>query len=293
MKSEDLLFAMKDIDDDIISKTFRYSTKRKIVSFRKNFVVAACICLIIIGSGILGYSHGLFNTLLPSKSQNSTQSQITSEITNSFTLKVCAAENEEISLESGKKLLLSIGNTGNCWGFSEGGGEYDENGEVIYYHFALPKMDCEGNNIKDITFSINKSQLLVANYIVGPDGKPGDGTCDFYDSYTFSYDEFKNNHITISVDGTIPKNDTSMNAIFNPETIDEYLNQVKAILDGIIITCQVTYNDGSSESIDIIMNAEYMTYDELKNNFGIEWSVNPEDKLRSEGTVEVFYEVKE
>ena len=64
-------------------------------------------------------------------------------------------------------------------------------------------------------------------------------------------------------------------------------------MDGIIITCQVTYNDGSSESIDIIMNAEYMTYDELKNNFGIEWSVNPEDKLRSEGTVEVFYEVKE
>ncbi|SOB96255.1 hypothetical protein [Pseudobutyrivibrio ruminis] len=293
MKSEKLLFAMKGIDDDIISKTYKYSTKRKIVSFRKNFLVAACICLIIIGTGVLGYNQGLFNTLSPNKNQNGVQSQITLDLTNSFSLKVYAAENKEIPLEAGKEIPISIGNIGNCWGFSEGGGEYDENGEVIYYHFDLPKMDCEGNNIKDISFSINKSQLQVTNYIVDSDGKPVDGTCDSNDTYTFSYDEFKNNYINISVIGYIPKNDTAMNAIFTPETIDEYLNQVKNILEGIIITCQVTYNDGSTDSINIIMDAAYMTYDELKNNFGIEWSINPEDKLRSEGTVEVFYKVKE
>lgn len=291
MKSEELLFAMNGIDDEIISSAYLYSAKNKIVSFRKKFIVAACVCLMIISTGLFGYRQGVFNAIMPNKGTENIQSQIASGIANSFTLKVFAAENTESELKAGSKIPIIIGNTSSCWGFSESD-EYDENGDVIYYSVNLPHMECDGDNIKDITFSINKAKLQIVNFVVAEDGNIGAGTCDSYSSYTFSYDEFKNNKILVSIDGFIPKNETSENAIFNPKTMDEYLSQVKDILDGTIITCQVTYNDGSADSIDIIVEAEYMTYEELKDNYGIDYVVNPEDKIRLDGDVAIFYEVK-
>ena len=296
MNSEELLYAMKGIDDDIISKTYRYSAKKKIVSFRKRLIIAACICLTMLATGIISYTSGFLNKAFLDKGDGNQQTQLAKDFSNCFTLKVCAAENQEIALEAGKSIPLSIGNTGRCWGFS-GGDVYDENDEIIgsaiYYCFDLPIMDCDGENIKDITFSINKSKLRVVNHVVNADGTVGDGTCDDYDSYTFSYDEFKNNKIIISITGSIPDNDENTKNIFEPQTVDEYLNKVQEILDGTIVTCQVTYDDGSTDSIDIGVSAEYLTYDKLKEDYGIEFGDIYEDGIWKDGAVEIFYKIEE
>ena len=240
-------------DADIrIRPSGRRSKMKKIT--KALVAVAACFALV----AVLG-NTGLSSWINPRQTD---QTNAKSAKTNSFTLVVNAEENGE-----GKRVdEEGTSPTGKDAGWVMG---TREDGHV-YYCISLP-ISCQGNNVKTITYSINKGAFQIlddpANSLV-IDGeeienlnagmsKPQDATEDYQ---VRSFTRF-----TVAYDNQTPKGSDIM--LVDDSVSGEYANRLfdangepdlesqrqalEEILSQVVIDCSVEYTDGSSASMSV------------------------------------------
>ena len=278
MNKEELYRSMDGIDDEILQKYYEYKPASKIINFRKAAVIAASICLIVVaGSVIKMMSNTSYDTAMeeampetaaetysiessPDEKGNEFDGAVEGEgVSRRFTITACASENEKTLLESGKTIPLKLGPNYTTYGFSE-----TEN-DGISFQFYLPQLIVEGENIANITYSVDKYDMAIYNYSYGADGKidKTNGTTEFGKEYTVAYEDQLDKYFRVVVRGEVPSDEKLYHDIFEPDTAEDRVPAINKILDGVTVTCTVTYEDGTTESADIIMAAEYHTYDEL------------------------------
>ena len=278
MNKEELYRSMDGIDDEILQKYYEYKPASKIINFRKAAVIAASICLIVVaGSVIKMMSNTSYDTAMdeampetaaetysiessPAEKGNEFDGAVEGAAPSlRFTITACASENEKTLLESGKTIPLKLGPNYTTYGFSE-----TEN-DGISFQFYLPQLIVEGDNIANITYSVDKYDMAIYNYSYGADGKidKTNGTTEFGKEYTVAYEDQLDKYFRVVVRGEVPSDEKLYHDIFEPDTAEDRVPAINKILDGVTVTCTVKYEDGTTESADIIMAAEYHTYDEL------------------------------
>lgn len=280
MNKEELYRSMDGIDDEILEKYYKHKPVSKIVNFRKAAVIAASVCfLVVAGSVIKMMSNTSYDTAMDEAmpdtaaetySIESAPEEKGAEIegesvegaapaTRRFTITACASENEKTLLDSGKTVPLKLGPNYTTYGFS------GTDSDGIAFQFYLPQLIVEGENIANITYSVDKYDMAIYNYSYGADGKidKTNGTTEFGKEYTVAYEDQLDKYFRVVVRGEVPSDEKLYHDIFEPDTAEDRVPAINKILDGVTVTCTVTYEDGTTESADIIMAAEYHTYDEL------------------------------
>lgn len=201
-----------------------------------------------------------------------------------FTLQVMAAE-----LEEGKPVPLLMHDVGTAWGL---GGT--ENGEINYY--INTDFTCEGEDIDYITYSINNGafqivqpedeSIIIDGQLYGEDLNTGFVGGDFdeendglpsrsyeivlYKSFTVDYDRQSDEYTWINICNVRQDDGTNMDLIWREgRTVEEFNEGLSWLLGDTVITCTVTYTDGTSQSADILVGCQLM-YDA---DFGEEDSV--------------------
>ena len=303
MNNEELYRSMDGIDDEILQKYYKYKPANKIVNFRKAAVIAASICLLVVaGSVIKIMSDNSYDTAME-QADPETAAEIYSDESNSeekgddmfmavegaapapgFTITACASENDKTLLESGKTIPLKLGNAYTTYGFSK-----TENDEIAF-QFYLPQLIVEGENIANITYSVDKNEMTVSNYSYDRNGQidKNSGTTEFGSQYTVAYEDQQNKFFRVILNGHVASNDKLYHGIFEPDTYQEKLDAINKILDGAKITCEVTYEDGTTETADIVLGAEYHTYDELEDVFGEDYKTD----IYKDGAIVITFELQ-
>ena len=245
-------------DEDIL--IYKKARRKKMKKTAKaGMAVAACAALILTAnfSGVL---------------RNVTDTEMLDSVENEFTMTCYAAE-----LEAGELVPASLaGETRHGYGLSGG-----EDGQTVAYCIGN-QFKCVGENILSITYSINngafcimekKGEGIVTSYeqYTGPELnvsgmgfadselQPGETEDDAkYESieassYTVSYDAQESETTMFSICGE--KTDAN---IYNAEfgdggTIEEEIAANSSLMEGIEITCTVTYTDGTTDSKVIII----------------------------------------
>ena len=182
--------------------------------------------------------------------------------TNSFTLVVNAEENGEGQPVGDDGAIIAAKDVG--WGMGT-----LEDGHV-YYCISLP-ISCQGNNIKTITYSVNKGafQILddpvnslviagqeVANLNVGM-SKPTDAAENYqvrsFTQFTVAYDNQtpKGSDIMLVDDSVSGEYASRLFGQDQKSDLEAQRQALEEILNQVVIDCSVEYTDGSSESVSL------------------------------------------
>ncbi|SDI06526.1 hypothetical protein SAMN05421493_10795 [Pseudobutyrivibrio sp. 49] len=303
MNKEELYKSMDGIDDEVLLKYYKYKPAKKIIYFRKAAVIAASICLVVVAGSVIKIMNNTSDDIaiesaMPETAAETYTAESSSEEkgedsdallesaapARSFTITACASENDKTLLESGKTIPLKLGDSYTTYGFSG----TDNNG--IGFQFYLPKLIVEGDNIANITYSVDKYEMTVYNYNYGVDGKVDkkSGTSEFGKQYTVAYEDQLDKYFQIVVRGDVDSDEKIYHDIFEPDTIQDKLAAINQILDGVKVNCTVTYKDGTTEEADIALSAEYHTYDELDDVF---WD-SDKTGIYKDGTIIMTFELK-
>lgn len=163
-----------------------------------------------------------------------------------------------------------------------GGGE----GEVNYC-VNMP-LTCEGDNIRQITYSINKGAFQVVQpegetIIIGGQLYEGElntgiigGDYDesglpsrpfemvLYRSLTLDYERQTDAYTWINICNVCPDEDGELlNLLWGEEySLADENKGMQKLFDQTVITCTVQYADGTSQSSDILVDSQIMTYRE-------------------------------
>lgn len=208
---------------------------------------------------------------------------------NWFTLTACAKE-----LEPGKPVpLTDMGASGRTWAL---GGSEDEG--TVNYCIATDFL-CRGENIKQVSYSISRGAFQIEQPVdpaeqIVVDGQLFDGELNtgsiggvYYDdtglpavpcetalyrSFTLDYDRQASDMVWINICDEIPDGEEILELIWgngaDATSLEERCEGINRMLDGVVITCTVHYEDGSSQSVEIEVSSRVMTYQEAGEDGG-------------------------
>lgn len=248
-------------DEDIyMYKRVRKHSMKNII--KTGVVVAACAALVMAAN-----ISGVLDNLPTTKLAQNNDGTAAESSKNPFKLTCYAAE-----LKKGKMVPVSLKGEEN-WGFGLCGVENDPNG--VSYCIGN-QFKCEGENIANITYSINsgcfyivekKSAGIVTEYneysgpelatpIMGFDDlelEEGEDESDsIYNiirasSYTVSYDAQESATSMFGICG-IKSDAKAYKAAFSDIPLEDQIDGYTELMDGVEITCTVTFTDGTMES---------------------------------------------
>lgn len=247
-------------DEDIhIYKKVRKNKMKNIL--KAGIAVAACAALVL--------TLNINEIFWGNATNNNEQSGVKAEVTNNnpFVLTCFAAE-----LDEGVQVPVSLAGdvyygSGLCGG---------EDGNTVSYVIGA-KFACEGEGIDSITYHINKGAFCVTELkgasimtdytdyngpelntpaIVfdhaGMDESEAKYEKHCVSEYTVSYDRQFSDTTIITICGE--KTDTAIyHAIFDDIPIEQEVDGYTSLMEGVEITCTVTYTDGTTDSKVIVV----------------------------------------
>ena len=198
-----------------------------------------------------------------------------------FTLEIMGAELEKdkpVQLVSDSSMIA--GKYAGDW-MIEG-----TEGSGVSYCINVPFI-CRGNNIKNVTYSINNGAFQIVQptgksiiadgqlydgelntgSIGGYDDESIDGTpvsvpayeTVLYRSFTLDYQKQSDEKTWINICNECPDNGELESLIFGYTTLENKNLGMQKMLDHTVITCTVNYTDGTSKSADVLVNSCIMT----------------------------------
>lgn len=265
------------LDEDIyIYKRVRKKNMKIKRIFKAGIAVAVCAAFIV--------TANISGVFAPKVSVGDTDTNTTAEATaHPFVLTCYASE-----LKEGVQVPVSL--KGDAVYGSGLCGDEDDPNAVSYMIGA--QFTCEGENISSITYSINsgaifvteaKGDSILTDYeeytgtelnvpdmgFVDEDDAPSKYDHHTLSSYTVSYDRQESDTTMFGICGV--KSDASIyNAVFGENaSLDDTIAAYTALMDGVEITCTVTYNDGSTDSKVIVVKG-CKTESAIENEDGVE-----------------------
>ena len=254
---------------------------RKQKKILKPVVALAACAALVIGISYGNVTEKIIGThMLSSESDNSATGK-TEDIKNGFSVKVKAAEVQK--LERGKETAVITQKDMASSGWSG-----PETTNEIGYQIQSPIV-CEGRQIDTVTYSLNHGSFRV----VQPDGKQyvlagteykgvaqnknyGGVKIEMedsktkmlekeYSSFTISAKDQKKVYIYLCDRKKV--SDKIYDKIWNSDGEDEKkldarVQGMNDVLDNLVMTCKITYKDGTSEKADIAVKKKAMTYKE-------------------------------
>mgnify|MGYP007002644401 CR=1 FL=1 len=257
-------------------------TMRRHTIIKSTVAAAACLALV---AGI-GYGH------FPEIGNKSTQQGTTvtkttpQSVLNSFTVTVSAAEvkkskasgvsdasiqGEETSGKAQPKIYASP-SYDSAWAGNP------EESKVDYW--VIAPITCSGDNIKSVTYTINKGYFSVvakknSKYLIASESKSrkaenwfgfnedADYAKKEYTSFTVSGTEKPEEKFQIAFVGEGMLSKKGKKALFDDVYDGEEGLQIEAeahwqLIGDTVITCTATYNDGSQKSVDVKVGTEVL-----------------------------------
>ena len=252
-------------DEEILVKKTPSKSKRRKITMKKHRIiqstVAAAVCLALIFS--IGYKINLeqlglqkTETVKPEKTQ-------TTANTNSFVVKVNAAE-----IKHTKKNQMKIyANPSYTSVWCEG----DAGKQFVSYNIKTP-LQFEGNNIKTVTYRINKGHFFVTKAEHSKYFKEGElckgSSQSNYRFFTINAKETPEKQFTVSItDDDCKISSADATALFDGKAeSDSELHARNKALGNVTITCTATFNDGTQKSVNIKVKHQKLTGAQVQNS---------------------------
>ena len=211
--------------------------------------VAAAACLaLILGIG--------YKTIKPEKAQNTA-------VTNSFVVKVNAAEIKHTK----KNQMRVYANPGYTSIWCEG----DAGKQFVSYNIKAP-LQFEGNNIKTVTYRINKGHFFVTKAEHSKYFKEGElckgSSQSNYRFFTVNAKETPEKQFTVSItDDDCKISSADATALFDGKAeSDSELHARNKALGNVTITCTATFNDGTQKSVNNKVKHQKLTGAQVQNS---------------------------
>ena len=253
---------------------------RKQKKILKPVVALADCAALVIGISYGNVTEKIIGThMLSSESDNSATGK-TEDIKNCFSVKVKAAEVQK--LERGKETAVITQKE-----LGSGGWSGTDSTKEISYVIESPIV-CEGKQIDTITYSLSHGSFGVIQpkenpcVLEGTECDTDEGKyCDFniepkgaskvklmkksYSSFTISAKDQQK--VVIYLRDNKKVSGKLYNKVWNSYGDDEKSLDVRTqgmndVLDNLVMTCKITYRDGTSETADIAVKKKIMTYKE-------------------------------
>ena len=285
-----LEISSKEISPDtkIYSDNIKEANTMKNAKILKPIIVAACCAALVLGTiyipGIIGNNKN---------SDNEVVSAIESAMPKSFTISAMAA---------GKKKELKKNVSVATRDSHAGGWGGDSETLEVYYTEEMPLI-CDGDNIEKITYSINKGAFQIFNRTgdefildgkkhvgdlnvgaVFPEGyddleeenggKSGVGFDEeYYTSYTVDYDKQTGDGVQVNICDNLKVSKDTYKKMWqwgdnkvdweDRSVWEKEATAMNEVLGDIVITCTVTYKDGTTEDKNIYVSAKVLSTDEV------------------------------
>lgn len=258
----------KDSKENLKSLYDKVNQEDNVVSFEKKrnvkkplaFVAAGLVCAVAVGST---FALGQFDN-------NKTNSNGKTG-SNSFVLNVNAAEISRKTADSNKSgsknPKVSVGEAGYV--VSQGD---DHN---WYYDFSLP-ISCKGNNIDEITYTVNKGSITLYADEVDADSTLGSEDADVVTteitdkkSETVSYKTLsKDKVVFLDIYGDSSSLSKSEQKILDKGLIpqadmEQYKKAMDVLLKDLKVTVKAKFNDGTTEEETINVNSKLVSTQQL------------------------------
>ena len=286
----------KALTPEIGEDEIKFLRKTEVRTMKKMNIIKPVIAVAACAALVLGVSKIPDLQAVKNASEHPADS-VVEQFENAFTLKVMAAEKNkdgknvetEITKEKAVPVIPSVVSDGGCWGG-------DPNTKIVTYMEECPLI-CEGTNIQKITYSINKGAFEVlspkdSGYVLagekcsrlnvgwtGPKGfREGVDHDDFYTSYTVSPDFQTSEKVLVAICNECKVSDDTFRKLwdFDHHTLEDIKEGREETYGDLTITCEVTYKDGSKETVQVAVGAAVMTPEEA----GLEYIV-PEKNGKS------------
>ena len=272
----------------LIIKEERDNTMKKEKRIQKKFVVtaaaAACMAAVVVTGVNGGWMRSASDAAeIPSSVSDTAEipSDMVSTSEETFTLAIMGAElekNKPVQLVSGSSMITE--KYAGDWmmeGMESGG---------VSYCINVP-FTCRGNNIKNVTYSINNGAFQIvqpAGESIIVDGRLYDGELNtgsiggyddesidgtpvsvpayetvLYRSFTLDYQKQSDEKTWINICNECPDSGELESMIFGDTTLESKNQGMQKMLNHTVITCTVNYADGSSKSADVLVNSCIMT----------------------------------
>ena len=239
-------------DEEILVKKTPSKSKRRKSTMRKHRIIqsavaaAACLALIFgIGYNVIQKTE----TIKPEKVQTTTG-------TNSFVVKVNAAEIKHTK-KNQMKVYANPGYT-SMWCDGDAGKQF------VSYNINAP-LQFEGNNIKTVTYRINKGHFFVTKAEHSKYFKEGElckGSSQAnYRFFTVNAKETPEKQFTVSItDDDCKISSADATALFDGKAeSDSELHARNKALGNVTITCTATFDDGTQKSVNIKVKHQKLT----------------------------------
>lgn len=233
-------------DEEILVKKTPSKSKRRKSTMRKHPItqsaVGAAACLALIFG--IGYK-----TIKPEKVQ-------TTAVTNSFVVKVNAAEIKHTK----KNQMRVYANPSYTSIWCEG----NTGKQFVSYNIKAP-LQFEGNNIKTVTYRINKGHFFVTKAEHSKYFKEGElckgSSQSNYRFFTVNAKETPEKQFTVSItDDNCKISSADAKALFDGKAeSDSELQARNKALGNVTITCTATFNDGAQKSVNIKVKHQKLT----------------------------------
>ena len=276
----------KESKDNLKSLYDKVNQEDNVVSFEKKrnvkkplaFVAAGLVCAVAVGST---FALGQFDNNNKTNSNGKTGSN-----SNSFVLNVNAAEISRKTADSNKSgsknPKVSVGEAGYV--VSKG----DDND--WYYDFSLP-ISCKGNNIDEITYTVNKGSITLYADEVDADSTLGSEDADVVTteitdkkSETVSYKTLsKDKVVFLDVYGDSSSLSKSKQKILDKGLIpqadmEQYKKAMDVLLKDLKVTVKAKFNDGTTEEETINVDSKLVPTQQLDE---IEKKVDSEENFKN------------
>lgn len=224
----------------------RKSTIKKHRIIQSAVAAAACLALIL-GIGYKGTQKT--ETVKPEKAQ-------TTAGTNSFVVKVNAAE-IKYAKKNQMKVYANPSYT-SIWCEGNAGKQF------VSYNIKTP-LQFEGNNIKTVTYRINKGHFFVTKAEHSKYFKEGElckgSSQSNYRFFTINAKETPEKQFTVSItDDDCKISSADATALFDGKAeSDSELHARNKALGNVTITCTATFNDGTQKSVNIKVKHQKLT----------------------------------
>ena len=272
-KLDEAFLIIKEERENTMKKEKRIQKKSAVI-----IVAAACMAAVVTAVTV---KVGWIRPASDAAEMDVTEipSNMVSATEESFTLAIMGAELEKdkpVQLVSDSSLITE--KYAGDWMIEsrEGGG--------VAYCINVP-FSCRGNNIKNVTYSINNGafqivqpagesiivdgQLYDGELITGSIGGYDDESIEgeqvpayetvFYRSFTLDYQKQSDEKTWINICNECPDNGELESLIFGYTTLENNNLGIQKMLNHTIITCTVNYTDGTSKSADVLVNSCIMT----------------------------------
>ena len=195
-------------------------------------------------------------TVKPEKTQ-------TTANTNSFVVKVNAAEIKHTK-KNQMRVYANPGYT-SMWCGGEAGKQF------VSYSINAP-LQFEGNNIKTVTYRINKGHFFVTKAEHSKYFKEGElckgSSQSNYRFFTVNAKETPEKQFTVSItDDDCKISSADATALFDGKAeSDSELHARNKALGNVTITCTATFNDGTQKSVNIKVKHQKLTGAQVQNS---------------------------